>query len=120
MLSAPRGNRANRPSTIHMTLAGSHFREGMVFPQGLLDLAPEKTIMISSETALKTGDTWQSKSVNHGFVVDGGEETWPGLHGWAKERFTGIRARRKGDGRLALICLTAKPPGYPYDYVLFD
>lgn len=69
---------------------------------------------------MKIGDIWKSQNINHEFVVDGGQETWPGLQGWQKERFTGYRAKRKGDGRLSLAALTAKPKDYPYDYVLYD
>ena len=71
-------------------------------------------------TTPKIGDVWKSNVVNHEFVVDGGEETWPGLQGWSKERFTGHRAKRKGDGRLCLAALTEKPDGYPYDFVLIE
>ena len=69
---------------------------------------------------LAIGDVWRSASVNQVFVVDGGEETWPGLLGWSDQQFTGCRAKRKGDGRLSLVALTAKPKDYPYDYVLYD
>jgi hypothetical protein len=71
-------------------------------------------------TPLTIGDIWKSKSINHEFVIDGGEETWPGLQGWSKEKFTGYRAKRKDDDRVSLVALTAKPNGYPYDYVLYD
>ncbi len=71
-------------------------------------------------TPLAIGDIWKSKFINHEFEVDGGLETWPGLLGWAKEEFTGYRAKREGDGRLSLVALAAKPKDYPYDYVLHD
>lgn len=74
--------------------------------------------------ALKQGDSWRSRCLNQEFlVIDGIEQTHPGLGDWSRARFTGFPAHRKHERHnrvLALVDLSEKPPGYPYDFVILS
>ena len=70
--------------------------------------------MISPEV----GKRWNSETTNQVFDVTGGPEAVSGLKEWARYKFVGHRAVRRGDRLPSLVGLTSKPPGYPYDYVL--
>lgn len=67
---------------------------------------------------MRIGDTWKSRVLNQEFEVLSDEARMvPGSGRWAGERFSGHLAARYPDGCLALIALSAKPEGYPFDFV---
>jgi hypothetical protein len=69
--------------------------------------------------ALKVGDPWRSNVLNQAFVITGDQvQSLPGLGEWHAERFTGYPAKRRPDGRAALVALSAKPKDYRFDFVL--
>jgi hypothetical protein len=68
---------------------------------------------------LNVGETWTSSTLNQEFVItDGQRHTLPGVGDGSSERFVGYPAARQPDGRQALVALTEKPQGYPYDFVV--
>lgn len=73
---------------------------------------------IDKVTTPIVGERWVATSIAQKFEVISGPEAQPGLGEWAAKKFVGHRARRVGDRALALVGLTKKPGGYPYDFVL--
>lgn len=64
------------------------------------------------------GEKWDSDKMTQRFNVISGPEAHNGFGEWANAQFVGHKAKRTTDGKLALVGLTKKPAGYPYDFVL--
>jgi hypothetical protein len=66
------------------------------------------------------GSLWHSQTLTRTFLVLSGPECLCGLGKWKNKTFVGHRAAMllRSSGALALVGLTERPNGYPYDWVL--